>query len=86
MLDRLTYSGFLSNTALYLSDVLCRSHYTVKFTKVQGLKGEMVTIWGMGRIGITVAILTFKEGAKRVIGIDNSVCRLHYARLSLSHV
>jgi len=33
MLDRLTYSGFLSNTALYLSGVLCRSHHTGKLPK-----------------------------------------------------
>ena len=76
--------GFLSNTALYLSDVLCTSYHTVKITKVH--KGETVAIWGMGPIGVMVAFFAFREGAKRVIGIDNNVSRLRYARLSHSHV
>jgi len=76
--------GFLSITALYLSDVLCTSYHTVKITKVH--KGETVAIWGKGPIGVMVALFVFREGAKRVIGIDNNVSGLRYARLSHSHV
>ena len=75
---------FLSNTALYLSDLLCTSYHTVKITKVH--KGETVAIWGMGPIGVMVAFFAFKGGAKRVIGIDNNVSRFRYACLSHSHV
>lgn len=61
VLERLTQPEFLSNTALYLSDVLCTSYHTVKITKVH--KGKMVAIWGMGPIGVMVAFFAFKEGA-----------------------
>ncbi|KAH8916106.1 GroES-like protein [Atractiella rhizophila] len=63
--------------ALYLSDVLCTSYHTVKYTKVE--KGDVVAIWGMGPIGIMAAIFAKMDGAARVIGIDSN-WRLEWAK------
>jgi len=63
--------------ALYLSDVLVTSYHTVKMAKVQ--KGETVAIWGMGPIGLMAAYFAQKDGAGRIIAIDNN-WRLEWAQ------
>lgn len=59
-----------SFAGLYVSDVLCTSYHAIKYTGVN--KGDTVAIWGMGPIGLMCAVWAFKEGASRVIGIDNN--------------
>jgi len=55
---------------LYLSDVLSTSYHAVQDTGVY--EGDAVAIWGAGPIGIMAAIFAFKNGASRVIAIDNN--------------
>lgn len=66
--------------ALYISDVLCTSYHTVQDTGVY--EGDIVAIWGLGPIGILVAMFAFRNGASRVIGIDNN-WRINYAKEKL---
>ncbi|KAJ7588147.1 chaperonin 10-like protein [Mycena floridula] len=65
---------------LYLSDVLCTSYHCVVDTGVKA--GDTVAIWGMGPIGLMAAYYAFREGASRVIGIDNN-WRLEWCKLKL---
>ncbi|CCX05357.1 Similar to Uncharacterized zinc-type alcohol dehydrogenase-like protein YbdR; acc. no. P77316 [Pyronema omphalodes CBS 100304] len=62
--------GYSHFVGLYLSDVLVTSYHAVQDTAVY--KGDTVAIWGLGPIGLLVAIFAFKAGASRVIGIDNN--------------
>jgi threonine dehydrogenase-like Zn-dependent dehydrogenase len=62
---------------LYLSDVLVTAYHAVKTTVIN--KGDTVAIWGLGPIGLMAAIYAFRDGASRVIGIDNN-WRTEYAK------
>lgn len=55
---------------LYISDVLVTAYHAVKTTVIN--KGDTVAIWGLGPIGLMAAIYAFRDGASRVIGIDNN--------------
>lgn len=64
--------------ALYLSDVLPTSYHCVVDTGVK--EGDVVCVWGLGPIGLTVCQFARMKGAKRVIGIDRVSSRLMKAR------
>ncbi|KKY15883.1 putative alcohol dehydrogenase [Phaeomoniella chlamydospora] len=66
--------------ALYLSDVLCTSWNCVVDTGVK--KGDVVAVWGAGPIGQMAAVMSFMNGASRVIVIDGgpAAWRLDYVK------
>ncbi|KAF8471214.1 alcohol dehydrogenase [Kalaharituber pfeilii] len=68
---------------LYLSDVLGTAYHCVKDTGIN--KGNTVAIWGMGPIGLFVAVFAFKAGASRVIAVDNN-WRLAYAKSKIPNL
>jgi len=65
---------------LYLSDVLATSYHAVQDTRVY--PRDTVAIWGAGPIGLMVAMFAQKNGASKVILIDNN-WRLEYAKKKL---
>ncbi|CCX06861.1 alcohol dehydrogenase [Pyronema domesticum] len=68
---------------LYLSDVLSTSYNAVQDTRVYG--GDSVAIWGAGPIGLIVAMFALKNGASRVILIDNN-WRLKFCKEKLPNI
>jgi threonine dehydrogenase-like Zn-dependent dehydrogenase len=65
---------------LYLSDVLATSYHAVQDTRVYSR--DTVAVWGAGPIGLMVAMFAQKNGASKVILIDNN-WRLEYAKKKL---
>lgn len=68
---------------LYLSDVLATSWHCVVDTGVN--KNDVVAIWGAGPIGQMCAVISFMQGASRVILIDggSSSWRLDFVKEKL---
>lgn len=65
---------------LFLSDVLATAYHAIQDTAVY--EGDTVAIWGLGPIGMLTCMFAFRNGASRVIGIDNN-WRTEYCKKKL---